>query len=168
MGYRFPLLAEGRAIVVVHCRQKLFGFLAQLAGRIGNASDYCPGLGFEHLQGEIDLAKLVAAAAVENLAQRIVGDIPGVFGQGRRGGRRLKRNTPPSSKLDSVMEKAAWLQDNAPNKPRAAKHSRFTPVLASTRRMPTDSRDIRRQLVFSTTTQLCIEMFSCFHQRFGR
>lgn len=39
----FPLLAEGRAIVVVHCRQKLFGFLAQLAGRIGNASDYCPG-----------------------------------------------------------------------------------------------------------------------------
>lgn len=81
----FPLLAEGRAIVVVHCRQKLFGFLAQLAGRIGNASDYCPGLGFEHLQGEIDLAKLVAAAAVENLAQRIVGDIPGFSGKGVEG-----------------------------------------------------------------------------------
>ncbi|MNG86116.1 hypothetical protein D3C79_448910 [compost metagenome] len=81
----FPLLAEGRAIVVVHCRHELFGLLAQLAGRIGNASDYCPGLGFEHLQSEIDLAKLVAAATVEYLAQRVVGDIPGFSGKGVEG-----------------------------------------------------------------------------------
>ncbi len=55
--------------------------IAELPAAVGDAPNHGSDFGFQHLHGEGDLADFVLAAGVDQLADRIVADPPGLLRQ---------------------------------------------------------------------------------------
>ncbi len=85
---RLDLLTGSALCAALHRAEQLLGVLAELAGRIADAPDHGAGLGFQHLHGEGDLAEIVAAAGIDQLAHRVVADPPRLFDEPLQGGQR--------------------------------------------------------------------------------
>ncbi|MNF90057.1 hypothetical protein D3C84_726080 [compost metagenome] len=77
----FRLLGQRAVMTALQVFDQFRRVPGQALRRIADAPHHRADLRFEHLEGKLDLAELIAATGVNSLAQRVVGNLPGALGQ---------------------------------------------------------------------------------------
>ncbi|MNI21664.1 hypothetical protein D3C73_751960 [compost metagenome] len=80
----FRLLIQCAAMTALQVLNQLRRMPRQALRGIADAPHHCTDLGFEHLQGELDLPELIPATGVNALAQRVIDNLPGALAQGHQ------------------------------------------------------------------------------------